>query len=174
VVRRAEPAELLAVQAVSVAAGERFRSVADRRIGERADDPPFDLDELAAAQAEGRLWVAVEDDAVVGFVVVEVIDGCAHVEEVSVHPDRQGHGHGAALLDTVASWAAAEGLAAVTLTTFADVPWNRPYYERRGYRVLAEDELTPGLRARREHEASIGLDPTLRVVMRRELPAAAG
>lgn len=38
-----------------------------------------------------------------------------------------------------------DGLAALTLTTFADVPRNGPYYERLDFRHLCETELTPGL-----------------------------
>ena len=163
-IRRARPDDLTAVQAVGAAAGERFRAIDDPRIAERADDPPFDGDLTHA-------WVAEVDGAVVGFVAVEVVDGCAHVEEVSVHPAHEGRGYGSALLDEVARWAATESLAAVTLTTFRDVPWNRPFYERRGFRVLADDELGDGLRQLRDLEATLGLDPSLRVVMRRELPA---
>ncbi len=37
------------------------------------------------------------------------------------------------------------GLPALTLTTFAEVPWNAPYYEPCGFRRLAEAEITPGL-----------------------------
>ena len=68
-----------------------------------------------------------------------------------------------------AAGAAGEGMAAMTLTTFADVAWNRPFYERRGWRVLGDEELTPGLVARVADEAAHGLDPSLRVVMRRDL-----
>ena len=166
-VRRARAGEAEVISAISAAAGERFRSIDDPRVSARADDPPF------AAGDATDLWVAEDGDAVVGFAAVDVVDGCAHVEEVSVHPEHEGRGHGSALLDEVARWAAAEGLAGVTLTTYRDVPWNRPFYERRGFRVLADDELTPGLRALVEHEATIGLDPALRVVMRRERPGAA-
>ena len=104
-----------------------------------------------------------------GYVVVDVVDGCAHVEQVSVRPDHQGTGVGRALLDRVAAWAQARSMPALTLTTFADVPWNRPLYEHLGFRVLAEGELSPGLRAVRDAEAAHGLDPTNRVCMRRDL-----
>jgi hypothetical protein len=57
----------------------------------------------------------------------------------------------------------------VTLTTFRDVPFNRPFYERRGYRVLEEAEWTPELAQRRAEEADAGLDPELGVVMAKEL-----
>jgi len=45
------------------------------------------------------------------------------------------------------------GLPALTLTTFAYVPWNAPCYARCGFRVLDDAEITPGLRAIREQEA---------------------
>ena len=78
-------------------------------------------------------------------------------------------GIGRALVEHAAGRAAAEGLAALTLTTFADVPWNAPYYARLGFRVLAEDDLTPGLRAVRAAERERGLDRWPRVAMRRGL-----
>ena len=167
-IRRARSDELVAVQTIGLRAGERFREIDDERIARCADDPPFALDELAAIQAAGRLLVAVDEGRLVGFVVFEALDGCAHVEEVSVVPEAEGRGHGTALLDAVGAWGTQAGLDGVTLTTFAEVPWNRPYYERRGFRVLTDDELTPALRARRVAEAAQGLLPELRVVMRRD------
>ncbi len=164
-VRPARLDDAAAIRAVGAAAGERFRSVDDARIAERADDPPFDPGDAT------QVWVVDDGGEIVGFIAVDVVDGCAHVEEVSVHPDHEGRGHGTALLDAVAGWAAAEGLAGVTLTTYRDVPWNRPFYERRGYRVLADDERTPGLCELVAHEATLGLDPERRVVMRLDLDA---
>jgi hypothetical protein len=38
------------------------------------------------------------------------------------------------------------------------VPGNGPYYERLGFRYLAPDEETPGLRAIRARERAMGLD----------------
>jgi hypothetical protein len=55
------------------------------------------------------------------------------------------------------------------LTTFTDVPWNAPYYQRLGFRRLSDDKLTPGLRAIRAREAAIGLDRWPRCCMRRDL-----
>jgi hypothetical protein len=66
-------------------------------------------------------------------------------------------------------WAAARGDDAVTLSTFRDLGWNGPFYERLGFRVLGEVELTPGLAAVRAHEVDLGLDVDARVVMRREV-----
>jgi hypothetical protein len=76
---------------------------------------------------------------------------------------------GRALLDRVEVWARETDRPAITLTTFADVPWNRPLYEHLGFRVLTEAELGPGLRAVRTTEAGHGLDPTTRVCMRLDI-----
>ena len=161
-------AELPTLQAIGVAAGRRFAEVAS--VAAVADDPPQDLAALERWRAAGRAWVSTDREGhPVGFVVVDVVDGCAHVEEVSVRPEHGGQGHGAALLRQVEAWATKRGLPAVTLTTFAAVPWNGPWYERRGYRVLDEAEWTEGLVRRRQEEADHGLDPALRVVMRKDL-----
>jgi hypothetical protein len=65
--------------------------------------------------------------------------------------------------------AAPDGHPALTLTTFTEVPWNAPYYERCGFRRLPEAELTPGLREIRRREAAHGLDRWPRTCMRRDL-----
>jgi GNAT superfamily N-acetyltransferase len=156
-----------ALQRIEVVAGERFR---DLGMDDVAGHDPPSIDTLATYAAAGRSWVATGGGAVVGYVIADVVDGCAHVEQVSVHPDHQGRGVGRALLDRVGAWARAEGLPALTLTTFTDVPWNRPLYEHLGFRVLAEAEIGPGLRALCHAEAAHGLDPATRVCMRRDLP----
>src|SRR5664280_2284311 len=93
------------------------------------------------------------------------------VQELNVRPDHQGQGVGRALLDRVRVWATATGRSSISLTTFAEVPWNRPHYERLGFRVFAEEEIGPELRAVREVETAHGLDPAIRVCMRLDLDA---
>lgn len=88
---------------------------------------------------------------------------------MSVTPRHQSTGVGRALMDQVSRWAVETGRRAVTLTTFSDVPWNRPLYEHLGFTVLADAGIGPELQALREAEAAAGLDPTTRVCMRRAL-----
>jgi hypothetical protein len=57
----------------------------------------------------------------------------------------------------------------VTLTTFADVPWNAPYYRRLGFADVPPGAQGPGLRRLRAHEAEVGLDRWPRVAMARPL-----
>ncbi|NLU73586.1 GNAT family N-acetyltransferase [Streptomyces sp. HNM0575] len=110
-------------------------------------------------------------DRPVAYLLAEPVDGNVHIEQVSVDPGSARRGIGRALIDHVAERAEAARVPALTLCTFAEVPWNARYYERCGFRVLADGELTPGLRRIRAEEARVGLDLWPRVCMRRELGA---
>lgn len=137
---------------------------------EVAGDEPASCEVLAAYADRGRSWVAVdESDVPIGYVLVDVIDGCAHIEQVSVRPDRQGSGTGRALLDTVRRWATDARLSAVTLTTFSEVPWNAPLYRHLGFSVMSDGDIGAELRAVMDSETAHGLDPEARVCMRWEL-----
>ena len=145
-VRAMTRADIESVRRVELNAGTRFRSIDEPRIARCADAEPFTAAELVYYIDAGRAWVTEEQGAVAGFVVVDIVDGCAHVEEIAVAPEFGRRGYGTAMLDAVERWAAANGHSAVTLTTFRDVPFNGPWYEGLGFRVIAGDELTPGLR----------------------------
>ena len=167
VVRTARAGDAAALREIERRAGERFRDVG---MPEIADDEPPRAEVLAGYADAGRSWVAVDDhDTPVGYVIVDMVDGCAHVEQLSVDPAHQGRGIGRALIDRVRRWAQEQGAAALTLTTFADVPWNAPLYEHLGFRRLNEAEIGPGLRTVRDEETAHGLDPDQRVCMRAEL-----
>ena len=123
---------------------------------------------LKAALDEGHLWVALADDVAVGFAHVEVIEPeAAHLAEIDVDPEHGRRGLGAQLLFQVCAWAASNGYASVTLTTFRDVPWNMPFYARLGFEIVPDAQLGSALCAIVDDETRRGLDPTRRVVMRR-------
>lgn len=164
----AEAAHVPALPAIEVAAATLF-SRDDVPAAMAAE--PTSLADLAAGQRAGRLFVALAaGGAPVGFALVGARDGHPHVLEIDVHPDHGGRGVGKALLRAVFAAAAAQGHRELTLTTFSHVPWNAPFYERMGFRILAPAELTPDLRATLAREAERGLDPARRVAMRRALP----
>lgn len=165
-VRRARAGELGTIQQLAVEAGRRFAEVDDPVVAACADDPPPDADALETARRAGRLWVATAGAEVVGFALAEVVDGNGHLEEVAVHPAHGGRGVGSDLVGAVLAWAAVEGMPWLTLTTFAAVAWNRPWYERLGFEVLADGAVGPELRRRCDEEAARGLDPSRRVCMR--------
>jgi GNAT superfamily N-acetyltransferase len=135
-----------------------------------ADDDPGSVEELAAFQRAGRALVYPDEhDGPVAYLLLGVIDGYAHVEQVSVHPGHGRRGIGRALIEAADEWGCARDLAGLALTTYAQVPWNAPYYRRLGFHALPGPDVPPGLRAVREHEAARGLDAWPRVVMVRAL-----
>lgn len=124
--------------------------------------------ELRAAWRHGRLWVVLADQVPVGFAHVVVYEpGVAHLEELDVHPEHGRRGLGRRLVGTVCAWAVERGFRAVTLTTFRDVPWNMPFYERLGFVAVPSGEITPALLSVVIDEYRRGLDPQRRVVMMR-------
>ncbi|MDW3099577.1 GNAT family N-acetyltransferase [Pyruvatibacter sp.] len=106
-------------------------------------------------------------DTPIGFATCGVLDRALHLYELAMVPEHGGRGLGKALIETVCAEAKSRGLDAVTLSTFTDVAWNGPFYERVGFRTLDDDELSPGLHLVKNHEADIGL--THRCIMRREI-----
>lgn len=168
-VRPARTDELEVLRALEVAAGAAFRDLGMDAV---ADDAPPSTVVLREALERGGLWVLDEDGAAVAYLIDDVIDGEAHLEQVSVHPGWARRGHGARLVEDLARRTRAAGRTAITLTTFVDVPWNAPYYARLGFRPLADDELGPGLTAVRRAEIARGLDRWPRTAMRRDVPPA--
>lgn len=123
-------------------------------------------EDLEHAQAEGRLWVALEGDVPVGFAHVIILEsGLAHLEELDVHPDHGRRGLGSKLLEEVREWLKVGAYQALTLTTFREPPFNMPFYRRRGFTELPPEAQTVDLRDIVDHETRRGLDPEKRVVM---------
>jgi GNAT superfamily N-acetyltransferase len=142
---------------------------ADIGLASVADDPPLPVEELAHYQRQGRAWVYADVDAgPVGYLLAGRVDGNAHIDQVSVHPSSGHRGIGRQLIGHLGRQARDQGLAAVTLTTFAAVPWNAPYYRRCGLRILDQDEMGPELAGLRSAERDRGLDIEPRVAMIRQ------
>jgi 4-diphosphocytidyl-2-C-methyl-D-erythritol kinase len=167
-VRRGRPEDVPYLQPIERAATLRFR---DHEAFEAFWATDFSPALFAQEAARGTLWVAAsdEDDEPIGFAFTTEIDGNAHLDEIDVHPAFSGKGVGSALLARVAEAARAQGYRALTLATLEDVPWNAPYYQRRGFELVPFDQLTPGYLQLLEREARSGFPMHLRVVMRQRL-----
>jgi GNAT superfamily N-acetyltransferase len=148
---------------IEVAAGRAF---ADHGMPEIAADEPGTMAELEERRAAGLAWVAADGDGPLAYLLAAEVDGCLHIEQVSVDPAHAGRRIGAALIDHVASVALAAGRRALTLTTFRDIPWNAPYYVRLGFADLPEAEWGPQLRAlvARERRAIPGDHPRVAMI----------
>lgn len=170
-IRKARRDELSRLPEIEDEAGRLFEGVVSLPDEEHDGHDP--VVPFARAQAAGLLWVAADaNDAPVAFAMFEELDGALHLEEIDVHPDHMRQGLGARLIDAAAAWARELGYAEMTLTTYREVPWNAPYYERLGFRERAEAEWSPALRARVDDEASRGLGREARLVMSRPIGAA--
>jgi GNAT superfamily N-acetyltransferase len=119
----------------------------------------------------GILRVAEVEGQAAGFALCGEIDGHAHLFEMDVVPERGRSGIGSSLLEAVCSEAASRGYVAMTLTTLRDVPWNAPFYGKRGFSELAEAEWGQGICEIVARERMLGSPMRLRVMMRRELAA---
>lgn len=127
-------------------------------------------EQLRVPAADGRLMVATLDGGgPAGFVLTDWVDAHAYLDQVSVDPAFARRGLGQRLMAAAEHWGHQHGAAAMTLTTFVDVPWNGPYYRRLGWRELPVTELGPELAQIRQHEAALGLDTWPRTAMIKQL-----
>jgi GNAT superfamily N-acetyltransferase len=132
--------------------------------------PVTPLEALKRASDDGRLWVAADaGDAPVGFALVVDLGLFAHLEELDVLPEHGRKGLGSALIEAVCAWAPIRGFSLVTLSTFRDVPWNAPFYERRGFTAIDPTDLPPELAQIVVRERGKGLRTDRRVIMQREV-----
>ena len=161
--------EALELQEIERRAGELFRT---HKVTAALNPSVTPIERLDRARAEGLLWVARESGRAVGFALVEDTGSAWHLEELDVDPSVGRLGVGRRLVERVAEEAALRDHA-VTLTTFAEVPWNAPYYERLGFVRLEDAELDEPLRNRLHEEAARGLALEDRVAMRLDAAADA-
>lgn len=143
-----------------------LEAAADRLLEAELGHQALPAAELQAAGAP--LFILVAGNPPVGFARVDEVGGQAHLEQLSVHPDSAGRGIGRSLLAAAIDRARSAGYNAMTLCTFADIPFNAPFYASCGFEVLPEPG--PALAALRTHEANLGLDDLgRRVVMQLRL-----
>ena len=167
-IRLARPDEIARLREIEDEAGTMFSGLG---LIEGALDGSFPIDELVRLVAMGQVWVGCTEDEAedrpVGMVIASVREEAAYVEELDVMPKFGGRGLGSRLLSCVCAWAQEQRYSSVTLSTFRDVPWNGPFYRKRGFSDLQPAEWTPGMRAVREKEVQHGLKVEARVFMRR-------
>lgn len=164
-IRAALPADLVLLPEVEAASDTLLFGRPEIRADLAGSLPgPAEPRELAAA-----LKVLVAGAPPVAFVRLEEVGGCAHLEQLSVHPDAARAGLGRALLGAAIEWSRQAGYSALTLCTFARVPFNAPFYRTCGFAVV---QPSGALARVRQHEAEVGLDRIgERVAMRLELAA---
>ena len=163
-VRPARAADLTQIAAIENSGGPQFEEYFGDAIEPILLSPAMDGRQRAGEP--GFLLVATTDEQgpPVGFVHVLLIDGNAHLEQLSVLPEHQGRGIGAALTSAAMAEARAQGFDRLSLCTYRDVPWNGPFYRGVGFTEVSD--LAPYERRLRDKERELGLDVNgVRVVM---------
>jgi GNAT superfamily N-acetyltransferase len=166
-IRLARRSELPALQDIENVADEIFRRVAMPWV---LSMTPADIGLLEHARRAGRLWVAADRaNRPIGFALLRTLDGLAWLHQLSVLPRHGGLGIGGALLETACGKARQERHASVFLSTYLGVPWNAPFYARRGFSVVPLGQYTAAMRRERAHERQLGHPIWRRCLMRRDL-----
>lgn len=163
VLRQTVMGDIPELRDVELDAGQMFRTIGLDVI---ADHDPTAAEVIAGHVQDATAWTAELGSVVAGCAFASVVDGEGHLDQVSVRRAAGGRGLGRLLIDQVCRWAAGHGHDALTLTTFVGVPWNGPYYERLGFRVLDDADCGPQLREIREQERRAGIDVAPRTAMR--------
>jgi ribosomal protein S18 acetylase RimI-like enzyme len=138
-IRNAQLADAGQLPAIEYSAGRRFLAIPELAF-------VADLDDMAAEThqhyiAQGTEWVALNaTQEIVGFLAAQIVGRDLHVWELAVRADSQNRGVGSGLIEMAIRFACERGLDSLTLTTFANVPWNAPWYQRLGFVVTPTDD----------------------------------
>ena len=162
-IRPAHLTDAPALPAIEKSAAQLFGSA--EGLAWLRDAPVISPSDHARRILHDAVWVAeAADGALVAFISTEIFDTELHIWELSVHADWQRRGIATLLIDSAYRYAMAQGLGALTLTTFSNVPWCAPAYAKRGFEPL----LHPGKRLQDtlDAEALHGLPPERRLAMR--------
>jgi GNAT superfamily N-acetyltransferase len=163
-VRRASLADAAALPAIERSAAQLFRL--DPPLACLADAEVPDAARHRQAIEQAYVWVAENSEGqLTGFVRAVDIDQHLHIEELSVSQAFQGQGTGRALVAAVIEQARAIRLNSVTLTTFRDLPWNAPFYQRMGFVELTLAQADRHLRDALQAEIACGFPPERRCAM---------
>lgn len=162
-IRLARAEDATELPAIELAASELFRTVAG--LEGHAGNGAIPEDRQRTMIRKGHSLVAESGGRLVGFVTTQPHGRELHVHELSVQPVAQRRGIGAVLLGALRIDARNSGYAAITLTTFSDVPWNAPFYARCGFAVLEDLTCHRRLARELEQDASQGLPRDRRCAM---------
>jgi GNAT superfamily N-acetyltransferase len=131
------PARIRFATAADYAAVESIENAADRLLIDwlLPEQWPPAPSGASRASEPGYVLVAEVTDTgtAVGFVHVIESDKIAHLEQLSVLPEYSRRGYGRMLIDAAKEEARKRRHNRLTLRTYADIPWNAPFYSRAGF-----------------------------------------
>jgi len=164
-IRRPRPNEIRLLPQIENDADRRYARVGLARV---LDMPPATIASLEFARRHRLLSVAVSPlGTIVGFALMKRPAGKAWLDQLSVLEAWQGNGLGTALIDRTAEAARTLGFDTLHLSTYRDVPWNGPFYARRGFEDMPRHLWPHAFRRQIAIENSHGHPSWRRTIMRR-------
>ncbi len=161
-IQPAKETDIPLLGAIEAAAGTIFPpgSLPENILAERG---PVDV--LMDALHQSRLLVAVgADHAPMGYAFWQNVAGSALLAQMDVHPQHGRKGLGTALVTRIIDQVAQAGFPYLYLTTFSDVPWNAPFYQKLGFVLLDADDQPDFIKESLRDEEARGMSN--RVAMR--------
>ncbi len=138
-IRLARNADCHLLPAIERSAGELFRTIG---MGDVTDDGETNAEIWEPICENGTLWVATDEtDTPVGFLAAGEQANLLFVYELAISTPFQGRGLGKQLMGAAGDYAHRHKQAGLALTTFCDVPWNAPYYQRMGFEIVPDQDL---------------------------------
>ena len=126
--------------------------------------------DLASVISQSDCCVAVTNDGTIaGFAYGHELGGIFWLAEMGVDPKFARRGAGSLLLAEMVRIARRYDHAAIGLTTFADVPFNAPFYARRGFLIADPAAVEPVFTEQLERQNPEGCPLSDRVLMFRRL-----
>ena len=132
-IRRAEPADVPAVERIVENAYARWVGPVGLRPG------PMD-DDYVAEVANGKVHVLEDGGRIVGLIVLLACDDHILIQNIAVAPGCQGQGHGDALLAFAGEEAKRAGVPEMRLYTHEKMDTNIAWYTRQGWVVQSRAE----------------------------------
>jgi GNAT superfamily N-acetyltransferase len=176
VVRLCRPAEIELLGPIDVSANPVFAQWGHPEFeSDSYDSIPPDI--AFAAIEDGRLLacdleVSGGESQLIGWLIMfDRPDGETSIGQISIHADHMGNGYGVPLLRAAIERCQRVGRTSIVLNTQTDVPWNRRWYERFGFSVVAVEQWNADMHDTVAEQTSAGLDWATRVHMRLALQA---
>lgn len=144
--REAGPADYALLPDIERDADEMFRTVGIVNLPAVAEQAAY----------EDALLVVVAGTPPIGFIRIIDLQGQPHLEQLSVYQRHGRMGIGSALLAATITKLQDRGYSNLTLMTFEDVPWNAPFYRKRGFRTV--EEITPAISWLLKREKYLGME----------------
>lgn len=119
--------------------------------------------------SRGDTLLALEHDRIVGIAVMGLLDDAPYLDQLSVRRSAMRRGVGRTLVSAAIAWAADRPL---WLTTYAHLPFNRPFYESMGFTCIDEHDWGRELAEIAREQRACLPHPELRCAMRRPARSA--